>query len=397
MSTRWSILFAAPHRGMFAAGMIQGLVVMTAWALELAARHAGLAVAPPWPLPAPWLHALGMIYGVFAFFIFGFILTAGPRWIKQPDTPASVFRPAVALLAAGWLIADLGLAVPALLPLGLALAVIGWAVAVAYLWRLTALAAGDRMHIGLMAAALTVGGAGLAVFAALTFGGPGWLGPLAIALGLWGYLLPAFAVVIHRMLPFFSGSVIRNFSGRRPRWALVAILASSVGHGALSLLDAAQWTWLADLPAAVAALRLTLLWRLPESFAAHILAVLHVGFAWVGIAFALFALHSLLLLAGGAGLGLAPLHALTIGFFSSILIGMASRVTLGHSGLPIVGDGVLWGCFWAMQATALLRMSAEIWPGLNALAVLLWLTAFAVWATRYGPNFLRPRADGQPG
>ena len=34
-------------------------------------------------------------------------------------------------------------------------------------------------------------------------------------------------------------------------------------------------------------------------------------------------------------LGQAPLHALTLGFFASMLLGMAARVTMGHSGRPV--------------------------------------------------------------
>jgi uncharacterized protein involved in response to NO len=249
-----------------------------------------------------------------------------------------------------------------------------------------------------LAAALTAGGAGLVTFSWLAGGGPQWLGPLAIGVMLWGYLLPVFAIVLHRMLPFFSQSVIPGFPAERPRWSLLVIVAGSLGHGVLHGLDRPALAWLVDLPVAVAALRLTLLWRLPQSFRARILAVLHVGFAWLGLAFGLFAIDSLLRAAGAAGLGLAPLHALTIGGFSSIMVGMASRVTLGHSGRPITGDRVMWICFWLMQLTAVLRIGAEfLWSGLNPVAAALWLMAFAGWALRYAPAYWRPREDGQPG
>lgn len=399
----WRVFLAAPHRVMFGAGAVQVAWLMGLWAADVGARHGGLWPVPVWHLPAPWLHALGLIYGLFAFYVFGFILTAGPRWLNQPDTAPAVFQPAFALLGTGWLLADLGLLLPALLPLGLGLALAGWLVALRFLWQLVARAeSGNRRHIALVAGAHSFGAVGLASFLALAAGGPAWLGPVAIALGLWGYLLPVFATVIHRMLPFFSSSVIRDFPKERPWWPLAVILVGGLGHGALSLVDRAAWTWLADIPAAVAALRLTLLWRLRDSFAARVLAVLHVGFAWLGIAFGLFGLHSLILLLGGAGLGLAPMHALTIGFFSSMLLGMATRVTQGHSGLPITGGTLMWVCFWAVQAAALLRMGGEFIPlpgvfNLTFLAALLWLGAFGTWAIHYMPAYWRPRADGQPG
>lgn len=88
------MLLAAPHRGLFAAGMFQGLLAMFWWSADLVGRYGGvpwrLTFAPP--MPPSWLHACWLIYGVFAFFIFGFILTAGPRWQQQPDIAPTVFR-----------------------------------------------------------------------------------------------------------------------------------------------------------------------------------------------------------------------------------------------------------------------------------------------------------------
>lgn len=394
----WPILFAAPHRGLFATGMMQGLVAMSLWAMDLGARYGGLGSPVDWSLPSIWLHGMLMGFSVFGPFIFGFILTAGPRWQQLPEIDARLFRPVVVLTVAGWLLADAGLMFASSLVPGLVLALVGWGLATGSVWELFRRSQGDRLHIGLMAAALTAGGAGLAAFAWLAGGGPAWLGPLAIAVMLWSYLLPVFAVVLHRMLPFFSQSVIPGFPTARPRWPLLVIVAGSLAHGILHGLELSGLAWLADLPVTVAALRLILLWRLPESFRARILAVLHVGFAWLGLAFGLFSADSLLRLAGAGGLGLAPLHALTLGFFSSIMVGMASRVTLGHSGRAIVGDRVMWACFWAMQLTALMRIAAEfLWPWLNPAAALLWLLAFAVWVVRYAPAYWRAREDGQPG
>lgn len=392
------MLMVAPHRGFFAAGVVQGLLAMALWVFDLAGRTWGLWSPLAWPLPPSWAHSLMLLYGVFGFFVFGFILTAGPRWQKQGETPPNVFRPAVVLMAGGWVLADIGLvtAMNWALALGLVLVLAGWSVATAFLWRLTVRSSG-RMHIGLMATAHTAGACGLLVFAILAAGGSPRLGPVAIGIGLWTYLLPVFVIVLHRMLPFFSQGTIPNFEPRRPLWALVAILGGSVAHGLLVQLDLARWTWLFDLPAAAAALTLTVLWRFRESFVNTLLAVLHVAFLWAGIAFALLGADSLLVLAGAGGLGLAPVHAMTVGFMSSAMVGMASRVTLGHSGLPIIGDATMWGCFWAMQVAAVLRIGGEWLPVLNPLAALLWLLAFAVWAARYAPAYWKPRADGEPG
>lgn len=399
---RLPLILTAPHRGFFLCGMAQALWAMGFWAYDIGGRQAGLWLPMSWQLPPPWAHGLMLVYGVFPLFFFGFILTAGPRWQGLPDTPRRVHVPTLLLMATGLLLIDAGWFWPALLPVGTGFALAGWLVALRFLWFVARQPLDDRRHIGLAVAALTAGWAGLGIFGAYAVTGKPVLGALAIVVGLWGCLFPVFLVVVHRMLPFFTSGAIRGYVIKRPFWALATLLAAGCIHGALSFANAPQWTWLVDVPAALAALHLTRAWRLWASFAANIVAVLHVAFAWVGVAFVLFSGHSLSLLSGGGGLGLAPLHALTLGFFSSVVLGMGSRVTLGHSGRPVTGDSAMWRAFWLVQAAACLRIGGEFFhlPGafnLSLLAALCWLAAFGTWAWRYAPYLWGQRADGRPG
>jgi uncharacterized protein involved in response to NO len=152
------------------------------------------------------------------------------------------------------------------------------------------------------------------------------------------------------------------------------------------------------------ALYLTWAWRLRASFAQPILAMLHIGFAWLGVALLWSAVQSLALLDGYAVLGRAPLHALTIGYFGGMVLAMITRVTLGHSGRMLVVEKAVWIMFLLFQMTALLRMAGDF-PGvafglrgwLYLAAALLWLACFAFWCRRYLPIYWRPREDGQPG
>ena len=100
--------------------------------------------------------------------------------------------------------------------------------------------------------------------------------------------------------------------------------------------------------------------------------------------------------------GLAPLHALTIGCFSTLLIGMATRVTLGHSGLPMKVGRPINLMFIGIQLVAILRVLADILPiqtghWLYVAAGAVWLACFGSWAVRYFPVYWRPRTDGRPG
>lgn len=403
---RQPVLFAAPHRPMFLAGTVQALAVMLFWSLELGGRYLGLWPVPAWPLltvfPPSVLHALLLSCGVFPFFMFGFILTAGPRWQGAGEVSQRAFVLPFVLLAAGWLTVWAALLMPALLVVGLALCLGGWISVALTLTRIARFRGMGREHIIYVATAGWLGAAGLGAFLVFAAGGAPTLSRAAVALVLWGFLLPVFLTVAHRMLPFFTSSAVRGYVLHRPAWALRVLLVASLTHGILTVLGQLQWLWLADVPAMLAGGRLSWLWWSRAAIANPMLAVLHVAFAWVAPAFALFALQSLAWQALPGVLGQAPLHALTLGFFASMLLGMASRVTLGHSGRPVAADDAMWRAFCAMQAAALLRLLGEVpaLPGAHGMiwaSSMLWLGAFAIWAWRFAPAFWRARADGKPG
>lgn len=397
-------LFAAPHRVMFLGGTIQALLSMAFWSLQTGGHYAGLWPAPGWPLltllPASQLHALLMGSGVFPWFIFGFILTAGPRWQGASDLRAIDYLPPFFFLAAGWTLVWVSMFFPSFLVAGLALVFTGWLLIAWKLIRLALLPAAGREHIAYVATAACLGSAGLVAFIALP--STAFLGRIGIALTIWGFLLPVFVTVAHRMLPFFSAAVVRGYVVHRPIWALRTLIAASLGHGALGLIDLPQWLWLVDLPAAIAAGRLSWLWWRREVQENRLVLVLHVAFAWLVPSFVMFAMQSALFQVSPGFLGQAPMHALTIGFFSSMLIAMASRVTLGHSGRPVVGDATMWTAFCLIQAAAVIRVSAEFLIQGGAAIVMwissvVWLMGLAIWASRYAPALWRPRDDGKPG
>lgn len=403
---RLPVVFAAPHRPMFLAGTVQALAAMVFWSLELGGRYLGLWPVPAWPLllvfPPSVLHALLLSCGVFPFFMFGFILTAGPRWQGAGELSQRDFVPAFALLACGWLLVWLALLLPQFLVAGLTLALGGWVAVALLLTRLARHRKTDREHISFVALAGWLGVAAMSAFAVFAAGGALAWARLGISLAVWGFLLPVFLAVAHRMLPFFTSSAVRTYVVRRPQWALRSLIGLSLAHGGLAFFELIEWLWLADLPAALVAFRLTWLWWSREALANRMLSVLHVAFAWLGAAFALFAVQSLSHKALPGFIGQAPLHALTLGFFASMLIGMASRVTMGHSGRPVATDDAMWRAFCMMQAAAVVRVVSELpaLPGAHGLmwlSSLLWLGCFGLWAWRFAPAFWRPRADGRAG
>ncbi|MBA4382710.1 MAG: NnrS family protein, partial [Sideroxydans sp.] len=188
-----------------------------------------------------------------------------------------------------------------------------------------------------------------------------------------------------------------------PFWPWWTILAASIAHGALSFVGATNWLWLCDTPIAVAALYLSYLWGFRSSLRNPLLSVLHVGFAWMGISMLLYAIQSLVAFAWDESIwSLAPLHALTIGCYATLMIGMGTRVTLGHSGLPFNIGTPIKLMFVGMQLVAIVRVLADVLPLESGyiwyvVSALGWLACFAPWVRRYLPAFWRPRADGQLG
>ena len=212
-----------------------------------------------------------------------------------------------------------------------------------------------------------------------------------------------FLPVCHRMIPWFTSRIVPNYVIIRPHGPLLAMVAASLFHGVMIVLELEHWTWLIDLPAAGLAVWFIARWGIVPAMRERLLAMLHIGFVWSAVSLMLHGLDSLLAFAGAdRRLGLAPMHALGIGFFGSMLLAMASRVTLGHSGRPLKADLPTWGLFWMLQLVALTRMLPDLLPGLIAyramnLAALLWLATFGIWAWKYAPIYWRARADGKPG
>ncbi|HEU0187186.1 MAG TPA: NnrS family protein, partial [Gallionellaceae bacterium] len=280
----------------------------------------------------------------------------------------------------------------------------GWAIGLFALFRVLRHSRSiDKRHPAIAWVALLLGWCGAAAWLVwLLTDNYAWLN-LAWQAGIWLFLLPVFFNVGHRMIPFFTASAMIRCRLDRPEWPLPVALACSAGHGVLQLLELPQWLWLCDLPLALSALYLGYAWNLLRSLAVPMVAVLHIGVAWLGVAALLFSVQSLTLFASGRLiLGLAPLHALTIGFFSTVLLGMATRVSLGHSGLSINPQRYTWLLFATLQIAAMLRIAAEMSPPdwraiLYLSAAIAWLLCFLPWLTFYLPLFLKPRADGLPG
>jgi len=388
---------------MFFAGAVQAVLIMLLWLAELGGR-AGWWAPLPTVIPSTWAHAFLMLYGLFPFFIFGFLLTVYPRWMGGPTVPASRYVAAFGFLAAGMILFYAGLFTSRIvLAAALALQLAGWGATLHALLAVFLQSPKRGPHERLLNLALAAGTLGIVCFLVGVFSHAPMAFLLARELGLWLFLVPVVFLVAHRMIPFFSQSALINYIMVRPAWGPPVMLLCAVGHVLIDLTGLFAWRFLADAPLALAALHHSWVWQFRRSFHARLLAMLHIAFLWLGIGMTLYTLQSLALLITGVDyLGRAPLHALGIGFFTGMVIAMASRVTLGHSGRALEADDLTWRVLFGVNVAAILRIIAEFAPGttssiLNALAAATWLVSFLLWTWLYAPMYLRPRMDGNPG
>jgi uncharacterized protein involved in response to NO len=397
------LLAAAPHRPLFLAGTLAVMLTMLWWTLELAALRFGWMHWPQPSIPPIWGHAMLVQYGLFPLFMFGFLMTTFPRWMNGPVVPPSRFLPVAGCVLGGYVLANAGLlGLPGLLRAGLLLMLAGYVVGVATLAGVMRAATERNRHGWSCLAAFCTGTAGLALFLAwLLFDAPAACALLAIKLGTFGFLLPVYFTVCHRMLPFFSKNVVPGYAMRRPAWSLPVAWALLITHLLLDWRGQLRWLWLCDVPLALVFAWHALAWQPWKYMRPGLLAVLHLAFAWLPAAFVLFAIQDLAYAFDGRLiLGRAPLHALAIGFFGSMLVAMVTRVTQGHSGRPLEMGAVPWVCFALLQIVAVVRIGAELAGDVYLWLVVAgagWLLAFLPWVLRSAWIYLTPRADRRPG
>ena len=416
MTSRWQArhLLDAPHRLSFFLALCV-LVFASAWWALVQLDRLGAGWGLGYTVSPTLMHSSLMTFGFMPLLFSGFLFTAGPKWLGMRPVPVSRLVVAVGLQAAGWMLwvagghLGMGLAVAGVVLAWVGLAWIQW-----LFWRLLmASVVPDRLHATVIAVAGLVGVVALgAVIVSLLRDG-GEMARLWVLTALWGFIVATYVAVAHRMIPFFTASAVPMLRAWRPNWILGVLLAAAVLE---VLLPWAEWSGVSTGPASrvwmllrgllelaigSVIVWLAFVWGMVQSLKIRLLAMLHVGFVWLGIAFVLAGLSQLLgFHAGTPLLGLGTLHALTMGFLGSIMLAMVTRVSSGHSGRPLVADNLVWRAFWVLQLAVVLRIVGAV-PGtpvwLMACVALLWLGVVVAWGGRMLGWYGCLRADGQPG
>ncbi|MGB0694583.1 MAG: NnrS family protein [Rhodospirillaceae bacterium] len=382
-----SALFSLGLRPFFLASALWAVVAMFLWL----PAWMGVMEIPTAFDPVAW-HTHEMLFGYAGAAAAGFLLTAVPSWTGSAAVKGA---PLIGLLAL-WIVARAAVFASGLNgPLMAALADVAFYGALA-LWTARAvLASGNKRNFVVVVLIALLGIA--ALLHHLEPLGVAETAETAVTLGLAVFALLV-GVIGGRVVPNFT----RNALSKLGKTALPAPFGG-VDKAALGLLVAAMLAWvlLPDGPilavlaglAGLANLARLARWQPLTCLGDPLLWVLHAGYLWLGL--------GLLLLAAGAAELLpmaAAVHALGVGAFGTMIIGIMTRATRGHTGRDL---SVGWGTaliYGLVIAAAALRVVAAIWPetgiaGLHGAAG-LWMLGHLGFLLLYGPMLLKPRMGG---
>lgn len=385
-------LLAHPFRPFFLLVGVYGVLIVLAW---MAFLFGGLPLPLGWS-PLHW-HSHEMIYGLVPAAIAGFLLTAMTNWTGAPPLNNKGLLALVLLWIAGRAVFWFAGSLPTLLVSAVdlaflpVLALYAGTILVRYKNRrnlvliavLTALAVGNLlMHLG--------------------FGlGKTPLLKLGQHLGM-NIVVLIMVVIAGRITPAFTANWMRIHGGnsewvRRTPWVSYLALGSVV---LLALTD--MWAP-APVIGAIALLaglsngvRL-FLWSGWRAAREPLLWILHLGYLWIVIG---------LLLRSAAAFNLGVVdtlwqHALGVGAMGTLILGVMTRVAMGHTGRPLglKPFGIVIYAAITLAVIVRLLVAAQMMHysiGIN-LSALSWILAFALFVVLYWPILSTPRADGRPG
>jgi len=130
-------------------------------------------------------------------------------------------------------------------------------------------------------------------------------------------------------------------------------------------------------------------WRGLACMREWLVVILHIGYLWLPVWFALMAVATFFPSALSQA---TALHGLSAGAIGTMTIAVVTRASLGHSGQPLTADRWTRLIYGLIVTGALLRVCADWVPVDYTLAVslagALWSTGFAVFLIIYGPMLL---------
>jgi len=372
-------------RPFFLAAAVWAIAAMAQWLWVLSGGP-----APPSVFGSLLWHAHEMLFGFIVAAIAGFLLTAIPNWTGR----LPVRGWSLGLLFGLWVAGRVAVAISDII--GAApTAVVDLSFLVAFgIIVLREIAAGRNWRNLPMVGVIAV----LAVsnlLVHLEFVGGVGDANLGLRLGI-GTVAFLVTLVGGRIVPSFTRNWLQKQSAPRlpaplgwpDRIALVATAAAGL------MWTAAPEARATGVVAVVAALALAVRlarWCGHLTLREPLLWILHLGYAWLVVGFALLGLSLWFAVLPV----IAAFHALTAGAMGTMILAVTTRATLGHTGQSLTAGPGTTAAYVLVTVAAVLRVVAGIAPGageeLTILAGLSWMAAFALFVVLYGPLLLNSR------
>ena len=387
MRSEVPVILELAFRPFFLCASLWGALALALW---IAILMAGVALPSRFD-PLTW-HIHEMLFGFALAVIAGFMLTAIPNWTGRPPIRGG----RLAWLAILWLLGRIACLMSALIPLRLAAAIdLAFPVALCVVAAREIIAGRNWRNLAIPVPIAVLAAADLLMY--LEVAG------VAVPTGLgWRLGLAAIIVLISVMGGRIIPSFTRNWLVKCDATKLPAV-HGWIDRFSLGALHAGLIGWAffpASFPFGVlllvaSALNLVRLarWRGFATRAEPLLAILHLGYLWVIVGAALL---------GGSMLTnavpeAAAIHALTAGVIGAMVLGVMTRVTLGHTGRALEADRITTLIYVLVNFAALTRIVAAFVTGLSdsllSVSAALWVASFTLFAIWYGPALWSSRVQ----
>ena len=376
--------FSQPHQPFFVLAFITAVLAMLVFLFS----YTGILNLAVSPLN---FHIYTFVFLLFTPAFFGFLFTTFPRFSATPPIEKELYMRVFSFYYIGATLVLLGsLATPIFSALGMFSLFAGHLVGTNHLrkiyhrttmeethdlfWILTAMQVGVVSHLLFIVTAL--------------FYPP--LMRLTIELSVYGYLFLLTFSVAQRMIPFFSHVMaVRNEVLMKTLFGLL------IAHIILETLYTNS-AFIVDFLIALLTGKELLRWKLPFPNANPLLWILHISLFWIPVAFGLTAIVHLVTWLSGISFLALDIHILVLGFVLTVMIGFGTRVTIGHSGNPMVVDRWTIVLFYGTQIVVILRILLSLIAALGWNFMILfdisataWLLLFTGWAIHFFAVLIR--------
>lgn len=340
-------------------------------------------------------HSHEMVFGFAIAVMTGFLLTAVRNWTGLPTPTGQTLAALAAVWLAGRLLIISG---P---PLLAAFVDVTFVPLLTVAIALPIIRSRNRRNYKIVALLVLIATANFVYHLASLGPLPSWLAYTMVITAI-DLITILFAIVAGRVIPAFTKNAIPESQPRSAAWleflsfgSLVLIIIVRVGSDWVSI-PLLVGTAIIVIAAASHALRLAL-WQPQSTLGNSLLWMMPVAYSWLPVALFLRALAGYSIVSQGAWI-----HALTTGAISGLMLAMMMRSSLGHTGRPLVANGMDMAAFLALQLAAIIRVAAglfatELYQPVVILSGLMWILAFGVFLTRYLPMLSQSRIDGRSG